>query len=162
MSEARDGWARVKVSSWDDDKESDYLAAVKEGTEVARVFGEFFIDVPVSVDAQQEAMENASTTFTIADGSKIKVKGPQAPAARKYYADAFEPVRGELREMGADNRVPDADTLQGMLDSASPYTGRGGRKAKTVSESKLDELAEMTPEELGREIERLGLAKVTT
>lgn len=130
---SREGWIRVNVSRKDEDGES-YFAAVSDGLEVARLEGDFYIWVPVTTEAQQEAMSGAGTTFTTDDG-KVKVSGPEAPAARKYYSDALEPVRGDLRTMGENGTVPSAEFFQGMLDNFQPY---GGRKSPEVSKGEME------------------------
>jgi len=141
------GHVRVNVSSWDDEKEGWYWSATKAGVEVARVWGMFWVNVPTTPEAQAEAMAKAKTTFATTEG-RFTIEGPAAPAARKYYSDAIEPVRGELRDLGAKGTVPDAATLQGMLDAASPYTGRGGRKAKPITKGDLEAASKMDEAEL--------------
>lgn len=138
-AKAPKGWARVLVSSWDDVREEWFFAAANRDGEVARVYGEFYVLVPVTPEAQAEAMSGAATTFQIGTGpeDKLKVSGPEGPAARKYYADRLEPVRGEFRKLGEAGAVPTAERLQTMLDEYEPYTGRGGRRTPEVSEAEL-------------------------
>lgn len=150
----KDGWIRVLVSSWDDESESYYIAAKSNGEEVFRAHGEFYLDVPISVEAQEEAMSGASTSFMTDDG-KVKVEGPQAPAARKYYSDALEPCRGEARDLAKDGTVLSGEAFQEMLDAATPYTGRGGKRTPSVSRDDIDG---MTTDELAAYLASRGVA----
>lgn len=147
------GFARVLISSWDDEAKTWFWSANarlgqngkpdKKGTlqEVARVNGEFYVTIPVAEDTLEAFCEKATTTFvTDTEGGKVKVAGHLAPAARKVYSDTIEPVRGLLRDMGIEGKIPDAETLQGMLDGAAPYSGRGGQ-AKVVSQDDLAKVA---------------------
>lgn len=146
-TQVQDGWARVDISRLDEDGEAHFSAA-HEGKEVAHMWGRFYISVPVTVEAQAEAMKGAKTTFDTIDGTVV-VEGPAGPAARKYYADALEPVRGELRKMAVAGMTPTRDAFQAMLDAAEPYNGRGGvRKPKVITGDQLRKAANMTVEEL--------------
>lgn len=138
--EARPGWIRALVSTKDEDGEY-HFAASSAGKTVAKVYGMFYIDVPVTAEAQAEAMAGASTSFDLEGDKKVKVEGPQAPAARKYYADALEPKRGDLRKLALEGVSVSASELQAMLDSAQPYTGRSGFTRPEVSEADLEDAA---------------------
>lgn len=135
-----DGYLRVLVSSKDENGYY-FAASTREKGVVARLDGEFYLNVPVTPEAQAEAMAGASTTFEVAPGEKVRVKGPQAPAARKYYSDALEPERGVLRDKALEGTILTADVFQGMLDAAQPYTGRGGRRTPEVSQEEIEKLS---------------------
>ena len=130
-----DGFARVQISKWDDDSQSFvWQAKDKHGTVHGTVHGKLYINVPITVEAQEVLMEKASSTFTTDDG-KVKVTGHAAPAARKFVADLIEPIRGEVGKAGKAGVDLAHSVVQQMLDEASPYSGRGG--SRSVSKEQL-------------------------
>lgn len=139
-----EGFARVMISKWDDDSQG-YVWQASEGSGsqkrvVATVHGKLYILLPITVEAQTEAMKDASSSFNTDDG-KVKVTGHAAPAARKAYSDHIEPVRGEVRKAGVKGVDLALDVVQQMLDDASPYSGtRGG--SRSVSREKLESMTE--------------------
>lgn len=130
----------VCVSSIDAETEEPCFTASSKGKVVAKVWGRFYIRVPATMAAAEALCAGASTSFEGEDGSEVKLTGALAPLARKYYADALEPKRGELREMALEGVEVTPQDLQAMLDAAAPYSGRGGGFRKPVaSQEALDE-----------------------
>lgn len=154
---SEDGTLRVLASTWDHDAKAWVFEAVSEGKVVARVEGRVYVTVPVTPEAQALAMSGADTTFPVGDGSeKVKISGPQAPAARKYYSDHLEPCRGEFRKLGLAGATPTLEALQAMIDGYTPYTGRGGSRTKEVSADEVAAAAN-SPEATAALLAKLGI-----
>lgn len=132
LPELEAGWAWVNMATskgW----------GCKDGDEQVYLQIEpVFVAVPVTVEAQAEAIAY-STTFDTPDG-EIEVHGVAALAARQYFGGYEGALRGPVRDETIKGTVFDPEMIQERATTVRPFNGRGG--GKTLDEAAYDKAVE--------------------